>query len=218
MKVNGEAIYGTRPIAPYKEAKTCFTSLPDGTVYAIYLADEDETAPPAKIMLTSIAPAAGTAVRMLGVREAVRWEKVGKGALLTFPPSAVAKPPCRYAWVFKFKAARAGQGRRVMTAPGPRVLLALVAAATAVPAGAEWLRGYGRTVSGMTLSYHSPYPDITSALIVRASDGTSSVEWETEAVPAGWARPAGDLRLAGRAGHGQGRAPLSSSPSTARPS
>ena len=46
MKVNAEAIYETRPIAPYKEAKICFTALPDGTVYAIYLADEDEAAPP----------------------------------------------------------------------------------------------------------------------------------------------------------------------------
>ena len=105
MAVNGKAIYGTRPIAPYKEAKTCFTALADGTVYAIYLADEDETAPPAKIMLTSLAPAPGTTVRMLGVRDPVRWEKVGKGALLTLPGGAVAKPPCRYAWVFEFKPA-----------------------------------------------------------------------------------------------------------------
>ena len=110
MKVNGEAIYGTRPVAPYKEAKTCFTALADGTVHAIYLADEDETAPPSKVMLTSIAPAPGSAVRMLGVREPVRWEKVGKGALLTLPPGAVARPPCRHAWVFKFKAARAAEG------------------------------------------------------------------------------------------------------------
>lgn len=112
MKVNGEAIYGTRPIAPYKEAKTCFTARPDGTVHAIYLADEDEAAPPSKIMLTSISPAAGSAVQMLGVREPVRWEKVGKGALLTLPASALAKPPCRHAWVFRFKAeaARAAEG------------------------------------------------------------------------------------------------------------
>ncbi|NTV81346.1 MAG: hypothetical protein HGA24_07990, partial [Candidatus Aminicenantes bacterium] len=87
-----------------------------------------------------------------------------------------------------------------MTTPGPRVLLALVAAATAVPAGAEWLRGYGRTLSGMTLAYHSPYPDVTSALIVRASDGTSAVEWETEAVPDDWGvRPATFVWLAGLA-------------------
>ena len=107
MKVNGAAIYGTRPVAPYKEVKTCFTALPDGTVHAIYLADEGEEAPPAKIMLTAIAPAPGSEVRMLGVREPVRWEKVGKGALLTLPASAVAKPPCRYAWAFRFKPAPA---------------------------------------------------------------------------------------------------------------
>jgi hypothetical protein len=98
-----------------------------------------------------------------------------------------------------------------MTASGPRVLLALVAAASAVPAGAEWLRGYGRTVSGMTLAYHSPYPDISTALITRASDGGSAVEWETEAVPAAWGdRPATFVWLAGLAtGKGAHRFELS---------
>ncbi len=110
MTINSEAIYGTRPVAPYKEVKTCFTAIPDGTVHAIYLAGEDEPAPPAKLMLTSIAPVPGSAVRMLGVREPVRWEKIGQGALLTLPAGAVAKPPCRHAWVFKFKAARPVKG------------------------------------------------------------------------------------------------------------
>jgi alpha-L-fucosidase len=111
MRVNGEAIYGTRPVAPYKEAQTCFTSLADGTVYAIVLAGDGETAPPSKLMLTSIAPEAGSVVRMLGVREPVSWEKVGRGALLTLPRGAVEKPPCKDAWVFKLKTApRAGAG------------------------------------------------------------------------------------------------------------
>jgi alpha-L-fucosidase len=105
MKVNSEAIYGTRPVAPYKEAKTCFTSLADGTVYAIYLADEDEAVPPSKIMLTSIVPQPGSIVRMLGVKEPAGWEKVGKGVLLTLPRSGIEHPPCRDAWVFKIKAA-----------------------------------------------------------------------------------------------------------------
>ncbi|HPW17929.1 MAG TPA: hypothetical protein PLP83_06065 [Candidatus Aminicenantes bacterium] len=84
-----------------------------------------------------------------------------------------------------------------MTSPGPRVRLAPVSAATA---GAEGLRGYGRTVSGMTLDYHSPYPDISTALIARASDGTPAIEWETEAVPADWGdRPATFVWLAGLA-------------------
>jgi alpha-mannosidase len=98
-----------------------------------------------------------------------------------------------------------------VTSPGPRVLLALVAAATAVPAGAEGLRGYGRTVSGMTLNYHSPYPDISTALITRASDGTAAIEWETEAVPADWGGgPATFVWLAGLAtGKGAHRFELS---------
>ncbi len=88
-----------------------------------------------------------------------------------------------------------------MTPSGPRVLLALVvAAAAAAPPGPEWLRGYRTTIAGVTMSYHSPYPDISSALLVRATDGTMSAEWETEPVPPGWAgRPATFVWLAGLA-------------------
>lgn len=86
-----------------------------------------------------------------------------------------------------------------MTVRRPGVLLALVAAAT-VPAGAEWLRGYGQTLSGAVMSYHSPYPDISSALISRASDGAMAVEWETQVVPANWkGGPAIFVWLAGHA-------------------
>jgi hypothetical protein len=86
-----------------------------------------------------------------------------------------------------------------MTTSRPGVLLAIVAAA-AVPAGAGELRGYGRTIDGAVLSYHSPYPDITSALITRASDGTKNIIWESEPVPADWkGGPATFLWLAGHA-------------------
>ena len=82
----------------------------------------------------------------------------------------------------------------------PGALLALVAAATAPAAGADWLRGYGRTLAGAEMIYHSPYPDITSALISRASDGAMAVEWETEALPADWkGGPATFVWLAGHA-------------------
>ncbi|MCX6560503.1 MAG: alpha-L-fucosidase [Candidatus Aminicenantes bacterium] len=104
MKTNGEAIYKTRPIAPYKEAKTCFTSLADGTVYAVYLADEDEVRPPASIMIYSRQAKPGVRVEMLGVQGALRWEAVGKGMLIHLPPAAVEKPPCRHAWAFKIAA------------------------------------------------------------------------------------------------------------------
>jgi len=82
----------------------------------------------------------------------------------------------------------------------PGALLALVAAAAAPAAGADWLRGYGRTLAGAEMTYHSPYPDITSALISRASDGAMAVEWETEALPTDWkGGPATFVWLAGHA-------------------
>jgi len=105
MRINGEAIYNTRPIPPYKEGKTCLTSLKDGTVFAIYLADEDESNPPKKILLSSIKPEAGTTVTMLGHDHSLKWENIGKGILIEVPEEAFKNPPCRYAWAFKISGA-----------------------------------------------------------------------------------------------------------------
>ena len=111
MKVNAEAIYGTQPDRSLQGGQDLLHLAPgrDGLRRSTS-PTRTRSAPPSKIMLTSIAPAEGTSVRMLGVREPVRWEKVGKGALLTVPPAAVAKPPCRDAWVFKFKPAAPRKG------------------------------------------------------------------------------------------------------------
>jgi len=59
-------------------------------------------------------------------------------------------------------------------------------AAPAPDAPEPWLKGYARTVSGERLGYHSPYPDIGTALLVRATDGEMRIAWETEPVPAGF--------------------------------
>lgn len=46
MSINSQAIYETKPLAPYQEGKWCFTQSKDGqTRYAFYLKDEDETLP-----------------------------------------------------------------------------------------------------------------------------------------------------------------------------
>jgi len=61
--------------------------------------------------------------------------------------------------------------------------------AQAWPAEKTWLKGYKKTIAGETIGYHSPYPDATSALLVRATDGTMSIEWETEPIPADFKEP-----------------------------
>jgi alpha-L-fucosidase len=101
LKVNGDAIYNTRPVDPYKEGKTCYTSSKNGEVFAIYLPDEDEKTPPPKIFLNSIQPAPGAQVYMLGYEKPLKWQKNGKGAIIDVPAEITRNPPCQHAWSFR---------------------------------------------------------------------------------------------------------------------
>jgi len=101
MAVNGEAIYNSRPVAPYKEGKVCLTRQKNGTVYAIYLSGDNEQSPPSKIWLSSIAPARDADISMLGNGEKLEWEQVGNGLLVHIPDSIQKNPPCRFAWTLK---------------------------------------------------------------------------------------------------------------------
>ncbi|HEY9167582.1 MAG TPA: alpha-L-fucosidase [Candidatus Kryptonia bacterium] len=101
MKINGEAIYKTHPVAPYKDGKVCLTQLDDGTTYAIYLADKDETNPPPKIWMSEFCPESGAKVTLLGSNSELIWEKVGNGFEVEVPSSYQQHPPCKYAWVLK---------------------------------------------------------------------------------------------------------------------
>ena len=107
MKINGEAIYETRAIAPYKEGKVCFTQKKaGGVVYAIYLSSNEEDRPPRSISLKSLQPAAGAEVTMLGVGSALSWKSNGNGVLIGVPESVRQHPPCEHAWVIKISKAK----------------------------------------------------------------------------------------------------------------
>lgn len=84
MAVNGEAIYKTKPFAPFKQDKVAFTSLADGTVYAIYLLGEDERVP-GNVLLDGIAPAAGAKVSLLGYRSGLVWHRSESGSRIELP-------------------------------------------------------------------------------------------------------------------------------------
>jgi hypothetical protein len=47
----------------------------------------------------------------------------------------------------------------------------------------HWLQGYARPLKGGSIEYHSPEPDVNSALLVRSLDSNDYIEWETESVP-----------------------------------
>jgi alpha-L-fucosidase len=101
MKINNRAIYGTRSIKPYKEGQVCLTQKNDGTVYAIYLAGENETGLPSKIWLSSVQPEKNAKVILLGTGKELNWEKAGNGFIIDIPEKLRKNPPCKYAWAFE---------------------------------------------------------------------------------------------------------------------
>ncbi len=102
MKVNGEAIYGTRAIAPYKETNICYSRKKNtNDLYAFYLNEEKQTELPTEIMIYSFQPKAGTSIKMLGSSTSLKWKKSGKGTLVSIPESLRKNPPSKFASVLK---------------------------------------------------------------------------------------------------------------------
>ena len=101
MKVNSEAIYGTRAIEPYKEGKVCLTSKKDGTLYLIYLADENENEIPSTIRLLTVCPGKNARITILGSNQKLKWQKEGEGFSVNIPRNLQKNPPCQNAWVVK---------------------------------------------------------------------------------------------------------------------
>ena len=102
MKVNSEAIYATRAIAPFKEGNVCFTrKTAGGALYAVYLPGPNETHPPRAITLKSFQPAEGSSVAMLGVPGKMKWKPEGNGVVVEIPEHVQQYPPCDHAWVIK---------------------------------------------------------------------------------------------------------------------
>jgi alpha-L-fucosidase len=102
MQINGEAIYKSRPVDPYKSGKVCLTSNPDGTIYAIYLADNTEHIMPGKVVINGFQPSAGSVITLLGTKSVLKWKKTGdSGFEIYIPARQQKKPPCKHAWTFK---------------------------------------------------------------------------------------------------------------------
>jgi alpha-L-fucosidase len=101
MDVNGEAIYKSRAIAPYRDGKWRFTTLRDGSVYAIYLAGEDEKDLPATLRLTGVTPAQGVELHLLGSDAPLRWKSEGTATVIEIPADARQQLTGTYAWTVR---------------------------------------------------------------------------------------------------------------------
>lgn len=92
LKINGEAIYGTKYWTAWKEGDFRFTHKGD-TLYAIALEwPEEET-----VTLHSVAGKPISRVEMLGLPGTLKFKKTATGVTIDMP----SKRPCKYAYTFK---------------------------------------------------------------------------------------------------------------------
>lgn len=102
MKVNAEAIYNTKPIAPFKEGNICMTTKTDGTIYFLYITAEEEVTIPEEIMIRSHLPPKKARIILLGNDTQLKWKKTGEAGFKIVVPEALRnQPPSKYVWVFK---------------------------------------------------------------------------------------------------------------------
>ncbi|MCS6953871.1 MAG: alpha-L-fucosidase [Bryobacterales bacterium] len=95
LRINGEAIYGTRPWRTFRDGDVRYTQK-GRTLYAIALEWPEE-----ELRLAALAGEKVTRVELLGSSEALEWKQEASG--LTIRPPR--QRPCRYAYAFKIQLA-----------------------------------------------------------------------------------------------------------------
>jgi alpha-L-fucosidase len=105
LKLNGEAIYDTRPVKPYEHGNCFFTRKADGTLYAIVLGAKDGDSMPASVTLPAALAADGRSITLVGHRSAPLAVTVGTDglAVVELPAAARANPPCSEAWALRIQ-------------------------------------------------------------------------------------------------------------------
>ncbi|CCH52019.1 Alpha-L-fucosidase [Fibrisoma limi BUZ 3] len=97
MDANGESIYGTKPLAPYRQDKWAFTKKGNVT-YVSYLPAEGEDQLPANVTLP-IVP--GKTLTLLGAKSALTWKKSGTATTVAIPENVRKQLAGQPVWVFK---------------------------------------------------------------------------------------------------------------------
>jgi alpha-L-fucosidase len=101
IKINGEGIYASRPLAPYSSDNIYFTQSKDGnTQYAFYLADKEEFEMPSEIVIKNFVPAKGSRIVLLGSRGKIKWKEESGNTVITISAPATK---FYYSAVFRFQ-------------------------------------------------------------------------------------------------------------------
>ncbi|ENM5731883.1 alpha-L-fucosidase [Vibrio mimicus] len=107
LKVNGEAIYASRTVPPYRDGKFRYTRLKNGDVYAIYLPDTDEQRLPAQLEIPGPSPRVGSRLTVLGSDAELEWRREGDRTIAVIPEEARDATSGSPAWAIRLPSAAA---------------------------------------------------------------------------------------------------------------
>lgn len=99
LRVNGESIYGTKPVAPYRQKQWAFTGNGNAT-YQTYLPTDGET-PPATVTLAGVS--SKTKVTLLGYSKSLKTRSTPEGLVVSLPEPVRQLLTNQPAWVFKIQ-------------------------------------------------------------------------------------------------------------------
>ena len=102
MIINGEAIYGTRPISPFKSGKVVLTAK-ENSIYAIYLTDEDEKQLPSKIRIEGLKLSKPGKATILGKNKTIKFTTGDNYIELEIPDNHRMLTEVDYAVTFQIK-------------------------------------------------------------------------------------------------------------------
>ena len=102
IHVNGEAIYSTRAITPFKTENICLTQKKDTkAVYAIYLEQKESNGLPESFEVKGIFAAKNAKLNLLGTKGNLKWQNTADGVKIFIPTKIRNNLPCELAWAVK---------------------------------------------------------------------------------------------------------------------
>jgi len=104
MKINSVGIYQTQPVAPYSSSNIYFTqNKSDKTIYAFYLAEENEKNLPATVIIKNFSLAKGAKISIFATPSNLKWQADGNDIRISIPKKIQEQSLGQYAWCFRIQ-------------------------------------------------------------------------------------------------------------------
>jgi len=102
IDINGEAIYATRAISPYKTDNICLTQKKNSkAVYAIYLEQGNGNGLSESFEVKGVFAAKNARLSLLGTSEYLKWKNTEEGVQIFIPDKIRKNLPCDLAWAVR---------------------------------------------------------------------------------------------------------------------